>query len=591
MHEAGTAGPGVGGSRLGEYRYVADIGMLGSPFLRQPVLVQVDLGLGAPKNEHRALAIFGNGMLDDGLDRCEAGAAGEQDHRLGRILAQVEAAVWAVETQDVTHLHGREHLVGELAARYVADMQLQQRIVVRRIGQRETALLAVLEQDVDILAGEELQAFAGRQAQVQLDDVRRQAFQFFDARGQGFDRDLRARGDLLALNDQVGLRLGAAIKRQAGGFFVVLQGVRLGLAVVYAAGLDMPLAGAAGAVLAAVRHGQALAQCGVEYGFVGLGHKLAAAWLDGDLVAHRFPFVLGYNAGVQKILIVGSGDVARRILSQLAPRAGVYALLRDAGRAAQWRAAGAMPVLADLDDRSSLERLAGLADCVLHLAPPPGSGTRDTRTRNLLAALSKGKSLPRSLIYVSTTGVYGECGGAAIDETRFLNPESSRAGRRVDAEQVLRAWVARHGVAVSILRAPGIYAADRLPVERLQKGVPALVEADDVYTNHIHADDLATACIAALRRGKANRAYNVGDDSDLKMAEHFDLVAQAFDLPKAPRLSRAEAEKVLSPVQMSFMRESRRIGNRRLKHELKLQLAYPTVVEGIASARRNTCSS
>lgn len=301
--------------------------------------------------------------------------------------------------------------------------------------------------------------------------------------------------------------------------------------------------------------------------------------------------MLGYNAGVQKILIVGSGDVARRILSQLAPRARIYALLRDANRAAQWRAAGATPVLADLDDRSSLGRLAGLADCVLHLAPPPGSGGRDTRTRNLLAALSKGKSLPRSLIYVSTTGVYGDCAGASIDETRCLNPESSRAGRRVDAERVLRAWGLRNGVAVSILRAPGIYAADRLPVERLQRGTPALVADDDVYTNHIHADDLATACIAALRRGRANRAYNVVDDSDLKMAEYFDLVARAFDLPAAPRLSRAEAEKLLSPVQMSFMRESRRIGNHRLKNELKLKLAYPTVVEGIASARRNACSS
>ncbi len=140
---------------------------------------------------------------------------------------------------------------------------------------------------------------------------------------------------------------------------------------------------------------------------------------------------------------------------------------------------------------------------------------------------------------------------------------------------MLRAWGARHGVAVSILRAPGIYAADRLPIERLLKGTPALAASDDVYTNHIHADDLATACIAALRRGKANRAYNVVDDSDLKMAEYFDLVAQAFDLPKAPRLSRAEAEKVLSPVQMSFMRESRRIGNRRLKHELKLTARLP----------------
>ncbi len=306
--------------------------------------------------------------------------------------------------------------------------------------------------------------------------------------------------------------------------------------------------------------------------------------------------VVGYNAGVQKILIVGSGDVARRILSRLAQRAPcarVYALVRDASRAAAWRAAGATPVLADLDDRASLQRIAGLADSVLHLAPPPGDGPCDTRTRNLLAALGKGKSLPRRLVYVSTTGVYGDCGGAWIDETRRLNPESARAGRRVDAERRLRAWGGKNGVAVSILRAPGIYAADRLPLERLQRGTPALIAADDVYTNHIHADDLAAACLAALRRGGANRAYNVVDDSDLKMADYFARVAAAFDLPPPPRLSRAEAARQLSPVQMSFLRESRRIGNHRLKNELKLQLAYPTVDAGIAAAAtgRTTCSS
>ncbi|MFN4327125.1 MAG: NAD-dependent epimerase/dehydratase family protein [Azonexus sp.] len=294
---------------------------------------------------------------------------------------------------------------------------------------------------------------------------------------------------------------------------------------------------------------------------------------------------------MQKILIVGSGDVARRTLPYLLPHARVFALLRDAGRAARWRAAGATPLMADLDNRHSLDRLAGLADVVLHLAPPPGDGQRDMRTRHLLAALGKGKSLPRRLIYVSTTGVYGDCAGAVIDETRRLNPESDRAGRRVDAERVLRAWGARNGVAVSLLRAPGIYAADRLPIERLRRGMPVLIEADDVFTNHIHADDLAAACLAAIRYGRANRAYNVVDDSDLKMADYFDRVADAFGLPRAPRLSRSEAGKALSPVQMSFMRESRRIGNRRLKNELKLTLAYPTVIEGMASARRNACSS
>lgn len=296
---------------------------------------------------------------------------------------------------------------------------------------------------------------------------------------------------------------------------------------------------------------------------------------------------------MQNILIVGSGDVARRILSRLAQRYRVYALLRDASRAAAWRAAGAIPLLADLDDRASLQRLSGLADIVLHLAPPPGEGQKDTRTRNLLAALGKGKSLPRQLVYVSTTGVYGDCAGAQIDETRRVQPESARAGRRVDAERGLRQWGRRTGVRVSILRAPGIYAADRLPVERLRKGLPALVEADDVFTNHIHADDLAAACIAALRHGAANRAYNVVDDSDLRMAEYFDRVADAFALPRPVRITRQVAEKTLSAMQLSFMRESRRIGNRRLKNELKLRLAYPSIDDGIAeaSSRGTTCLS
>lgn len=304
-----------------------------------------------------------------------------------------------------------------------------------------------------------------------------------------------------------------------------------------------------------------------------------------------FPLVVGYNAAVQKIMIVGSGDVARRILPLLLPRYRVYAVLRNACRAAEWRALGAVPVLADLDDRRSLSRLAGLADAVLHLAPPPSSGSNDLRTRHLIAALSRGKSLPRRLVYVSTTGVYGDCAGAAIDETRALNAQSARAGRRVDAEASLRQWGRTNGVTVSILRAPGIYATERLPLERLKNGLPALLTAEDVFTNHIHADDLAAACVAALHLGRADRVYNVVDDTDLRMGDYFDRVAEAFALPRPPRISRAEAENTLSPMQMSFMRESRRIGNWRLKNELKLRLAYPTVDDGIRAAlqRSNAC--
>ncbi len=438
-----------------------------------------------------------------------------------------------------------------------------------------------------------LQFFARRQAQVHLNHIRCEFFQFLDARGQGLDRNIGSRSHLPAFDAQVALRGGAAIERHAFGLFTIAECVGLCPAMVNAAGQHFSLAGATGAILAAIRNDQPLTQCRVEQGFIGFGDKLAAAGLDCDLVAHEFPYVVGYNAGVQKILIIGSGDVARRILSRLVPRARVYALLRDPAKADAWRAAGAIPVLADLDDPRSLDRLRGLADVILHLAPPPGEGLRDTRTRRLLAALSKAESLARCLIYVSTTGVYGDCAGALIDETRGLNPESARARRRVDAERSLRDWGRRTGVRVCILRAPGIYADERLPLARLENALPALVDRDDVFTNHIHADDLARACIAAISHGQPNRTYNVVDDSDLKMADYFDRVADAFGLPRSPRLPREVLARQVSPVQMSFMRESRRIGNVRLKQELKLRLDYPTVDVGIAAAltRRNACSS
>lgn len=287
---------------------------------------------------------------------------------------------------------------------------------------------------------------------------------------------------------------------------------------------------------------------------------------------------------MQKLLIVGCGDVARRVLPRLVGRYRVYALLRDAEQFAWWRRAGAVPVLADLDDARSLARIAGLAEVVLHFAPPPERGAVDTRMRRLLAALAKGKSLPQRLVYISTSGVYGDCAGARIDETRRLAPATARAARRVDAERRLRAFGRQNGVVVNILRAPGIYAADRLPIERLQKGTPALCAADDVYTNHIHADDLALLVCAALRYGRANRAYNACDDSEMKMGEYFDLVAGRFGLPPAPRLSRAEAQAKLSPIQLSFMSESRRLANHRIRHELHARLRYPRVEDGVAAA-------
>lgn len=302
---------------------------------------------------------------------------------------------------------------------------------------------------------------------------------------------------------------------------------------------------------------------------------------------------------MQKLLIVGCGDIARRLLPRLLGHYRVFALVREFEQAAFWRDSGAKPVLADLDQPRSLQRIAGLADVIVHLAPPPasklegGAGEqRDRRTCNLLAALSRGLSLPQRIVYISTTGVYGDCSGERVDETRALRPGTARAHRRVDAERQLRAF-GRRGVVVSILRAPGIYATDRLPLERLRKATAALNEADDVYTNHVHAEDLAALTCAALRYGRSNRIYNATDDSEIKMGDYFDLVADRFGIPRVPRLSRSAAQEQLSPLQFSFMSESRRLSNQRIRTELRARLRFPLVDDGVAAAvdeRNSACS-
>lgn len=283
------------------------------------------------------------------------------------------------------------------------------------------------------------------------------------------------------------------------------------------------------------------------------------------------------------LLVVGCGDVGLRVLKLLKGRYRILALTSSPERVAVLRHAGAVPLCGDLDDPASLGRLGALAELVLHLAPPPAEGSRDSRTRNLLAALARGGRVGR-IVYASTSGVYGDAGGARFDETRPLRPATARARRRADAEAQLRAFGRRAGVVVSLLRVPGIYASDRPgghPRERLERGAPVLRAEDDVYTNHIHADDLARACVSALHRARPQRPVHVSDDTELRMGEYFDLAADLCGLPRPPRLSRAEAAERLSPMQLSFMSESRRLDNRRLKHELRLRLHYPTVLQGL----------
>jgi len=269
---------------------------------------------------------------------------------------------------------------------------------------------------------------------------------------------------------------------------------------------------------------------------------------------------------MKRLLIAGCGDIARRAMPVLASRFEIHVLSRSGGM--------------DLDRPESLNTLEP-ADSVLLTAPPPPGGEADTRTANLLAALESKRILPTRFVYISTSGVYGDCGGALVDESRAVNPQTARARRRVHAENQLASWCALHRIALVVLRAPGIYASDRLPLERLRAGTPVLRYSDDVYSNHIHAEDLARCCLRVLDEDALAGTYNASDDSRLKIGEWFDLLADRYGLQRPPRIARSEAAARIPQELLSFMSESRRLDNGRLKRVLGLQLRYPTVHEGL----------
>ncbi|HEY0823678.1 MAG TPA: SDR family oxidoreductase [Ramlibacter sp.] len=288
-----------------------------------------------------------------------------------------------------------------------------------------------------------------------------------------------------------------------------------------------------------------------------------------------------------RVLIVGCGDVGLRVARALPARVRVFALTTSAARAPELRARGITPLVGDLDAPRTLARLAGIADRVVHLAPPAGDPQeqwwRDHRTHALLRVLRL-RTAPRALAYASTTGVYGDCGGERVSEARPVLPRTPRAQRRVDAERQVRFYGRATGAAATVLRIPGIYAPDRpggTPRDRLLKGTPVLERQDDVYTNHIHADDLARAVLAALWRGRPQRVYNVCDDTELRMGDYFDLAADLYGLPRPPRVPRTTAQEQLPLVLLSFMSESRRLDNARLKKELRLRLRHATVESGL----------
>lgn len=280
------------------------------------------------------------------------------------------------------------------------------------------------------------------------------------------------------------------------------------------------------------------------------------------------------------MFIVGCGDIGERIARLCAEKnTPVAGLVRSAHSAARLRAAGIDSVQADLSRPDAGENLPTAGATIVYLAPPPAEGETDPLIRNFLAGID---ALPERLVLLSTTAVYGDCQGGWIDETHAVNPQTARGRRRWDAEQAARQWSAERGVPLVILRVGGIYGPGRLPMARIEKGLPILREAESPFTNRIHQDDLARVCLAAAERGRPGEAYNVSDGQPSTMSRYFKAVAEACGLPAPPEVSREEAQRVMSAGMLSYLAESRRLDNQKMLAELGVELRYPDLQAGLA---------
>ncbi len=281
------------------------------------------------------------------------------------------------------------------------------------------------------------------------------------------------------------------------------------------------------------------------------------------------------------VFIAGCGDIGRRVArAYLAEGTPVTALIRSPEKVQELEALGIRTVVADLDDPASLVELPLAGAILFYFAPPPGGGHHDLRAQNFCQAIAQGNE-PLKVIYMSTSGVYGDCGGATVTEESPTVPETARGKRRLHAEMVFKEWGALHSVPVIILRVTGIYGPGRLPVSQLTSGQPVLDESIANLTNRIHSEDLTRVCSAAAQRGENGDIYNISDGHPTSMTAYFNAAADLLGIPRPRQVSWEEARQVMSPLMLSYVAESRRMDNRKMLEKLNITLLYPTLAEGI----------
>ncbi|MDH5325398.1 MAG: SDR family oxidoreductase [Gammaproteobacteria bacterium] len=278
------------------------------------------------------------------------------------------------------------------------------------------------------------------------------------------------------------------------------------------------------------------------------------------------------------VFIIGFGDIGCRV-ARLCRQQGydVGAISRQPGKCSQEVTA----VTADLDDPDSLRDLPLQEKVLFYFAPPPVSGCSDSRMTNLVAALNRQPDQqPKKVVLISTTAVYGDCGGQWIDETAIVQPQTARGQRRLDAEQQMLRWTQQYAIPLVILRVGGIYGPKRLPLDRLRQGLPILLESQSPYTNRIHEDDLAAICLAAAQQNVSGY-FNVSDGHPGTMSRYFKDIARAMDLAPPPEVNMDTAREVMSAGMLSYLQESRRLNNTKLLQELDIELRYPNFEQGL----------
>lgn len=291
---------------------------------------------------------------------------------------------------------------------------------------------------------------------------------------------------------------------------------------------------------------------------------------------------------MSEFVIVGCGDIGRQVGQVLLDRGGqVLATAKTEEAAAELRQKGFVTIVGNFDYQEDVPLVPLHGKSVFYLMPPQGGGKSDYRMMNFCRKLSP-QNVPSKLVYISTSGVYGDCGGAVVTEETPVNPQTTRAMRRVSAETQLREQADRLGFELVILRVTGIYGPGRLPVSRIMQGHPVLRPEDATFTNRIHAADLVQVCLAAMERGENGEIYNVCDGQESSMTDYFLAVADLYELPRPQQISIAEAEQQMNPLMLSYHKESRRMSNRKMIERLGVRLLYPTLEEGLQVSRERS---